>query len=375
MEIKINVIDIFDIKDPEKEALYLNALNLAFQKNFLKIYSFVKNFSSPSLAFSVLEKEKKINIDPLKEWKKLKENKIEFIPFWEDYYPSFLKEIPYFPFGLYFKSKIFSKKNFSELLASHPTLSVVGTRKASLYGKKVVEKLIKDLKDFNFIIISGLAYGIDSLVHKSCLKNNLLTFAVLASGLNNITPLSNYQLSEKILKKGALISEFPLNTPSLKQYFPWRNRIISALSLGTLVVEAPEKSGALITAHFALEQNKELFAIPGSIFDNNSKGCHQLIKNGAKLVENSNDIIEEFLLLSPLLKKSLKKLKKKSDIYPKLDEKEKIIYNFLSPEIPLSFDKIIEKINLTSEEALSILTELELKGLIKENNGFYLKIN
>lgn len=368
----------FDLKDHEKEAIALNVLNIAFQKNFLKIYNYLLNFGSPSKALSRFKKEKDFNIDPLKEWKKLKENKIEMIAFWEKEYPDILKEIPYPPLSLYFKSEIFSKKQFKELFKEYPFLSIVGTRRASEYGKKVVEKLIEELKEFNFIIVSGLAYGIDSLVHKNCLKNNLFNFAVLASGLDKITPSENTPLAKKILKKGGLISEFPLKTPSLKTYFPWRNRIISGLTLGTLVIEAPEKSGSLITARFALAQNREVFAVCGPIFNKNSSGCHQLIKNGAKLVEKGEDIVEELLSIFPSLK--LKTQNKNSKIKSKIEkenlsEKEKMIYNILSENTPLDLDKILKKIHLPAPEILSLLTELELKGLVKENNGFYQKIN
>ncbi|MGB9680924.1 MAG: DNA-processing protein DprA, partial [Minisyncoccia bacterium] len=172
-----------------------------------------------------------------------------------------------------------------------------------------------------------------------------------------------------------LISEYPLNTPSLKQYFPWRNRIISGLSLGVLIIEAPLKSGALITAHFALEQNREIFAVPGSIFNQKSSGCHLLIKNGAKLVEKAEDIIEDLIYYHPGLKEKIKNLSPQNNSFQTtLTNKEKQVLDILSCERPVSLDKILEKINLKTTEVLSILSELELKGLVKENQGLYTKI-
>ncbi len=372
-----NIFSNFKIEnlDLEKEAVYLNALNLYFQKNFLKIYSFLKEYPSFSSAFSSIEKKENIKIDPLKEWQKLKKTNIEFIPFWEKCYPNLLKEIPNPPLALYFLSKIFSKNNLSEIFSQYPSLAIVGTRKISEYGNKVTEKIIQELKNFNFLIISGLAYGVDACVHKNCLKNEIFNFAILASGLTNITPSSHFPLAKKIINKGGLISEYPLNTPSLKQYFPWRNRIISGLSLGVLIIEAPLKSGALITAHFALEQNREIFAVPGSIFNQKSSGCHLLIKNGVKLVEKAEDIIEDLMYYHPGLQEKIKDSCFKNNSFPiELTEKEKQILDILSREKPFSLDKILEKVNLKPTEVLSILSELELKGLVKENQGLYTKI-
>jgi DNA processing protein len=144
--------------------------------------------------------------------------------------------------------------------------------------------------------VSGLAYGVDTIAHKTALENKGKTVAILGSGINNIFPPINRKLAQEIIKNGALISEYSLKAPALKQYFPWRNRIISGLCLATIVIEAPEKSGALITARFALEQNREIFAIPGSIFNRNSFGTHSLIKQGAKLVSQIEDILEELKL-------------------------------------------------------------------------------
>ena len=163
----------------------------------------------------------------------------------------------------------------------------------SAYGKLVTKKLVKELVDYNFVIVSGLAEGVDTIAHKTALKNKGKTIAVLGSGLNKIFPYNNRKLAQEITKHGALITEYPLESPPLKHYFPWRNRIISGLCSAIIVIEAPERSGALITARFALEQNREVFAIPGSIFNKNSIGTNNLIKQGAKLVSKIEDILEE----------------------------------------------------------------------------------
>jgi len=266
-----------------KEKVYLNALNVTFKNNFLKLFPFLSSSQTFKKAWEKLSISQKENINPYEEWQKIKKQKIDFIISSDNKYPDLLKEISYSPSSLYIKG---------EIPEEMPCIAIVGTRKISAYGKLVTEKLVQELVRYNFIIVSGLAYGIDTIAHETALKNQGKTIAVLGSGLNNIYPYSNKRLSQEITKHGALISEYPLDTPALKSYFPWRNRIISGLSLATVVIEAPEKSGALITAQFALEQNREVFAIPGSIFNKNSIGTNNLIKQGAKLVFQIEDIFE-----------------------------------------------------------------------------------
>ena len=268
----------------QEEKIYLNALNVVFKNDFLKllpILSASKSFKDCWKKLSIKQKE---HIDPCNEWQKLQKQKIDFILPSENKYPYLLKEISYAPSSFYIKGKIPEKM---------PCIAIVGTRKISPYGKLVTEKLVQKLVYYNFVIISGLAYGIDTIAHKTALKNKGKTIAILGSGLNKIFPYSNRELAQEIIKHGALITEYPLESPPLKHYFPWRNRIISGLSLATVVIEAPERSGALITARFALEQNREVFAIPGSIFNENSIGTNNLIKQGAKLVSQIEDIFEE----------------------------------------------------------------------------------
>lgn len=255
-----------------------------------------------------------------------------------------------------------------------PPIAVVGTRKVSPYGKLVTEKFVQELIQYNFVIVSGLAYGVDTIAHKTALKNQGKTVAILGSGINNIFPTANIKLAQEIIKNGALISEYPLKAPALKPYFPWRNRIISGLCLATIIIEAPEKSGALITARFALEQNREIFAIPGSIFNKNSIGNHHLIKQGAKLVSQIEDILEELKLTNLFKNSKLKKIQKSPSVKFG-NEKEKNIYQLFSEENSLAIDKIIEKSNLSPEDVLIVLTTLEIKGLLKNIGGSYYSKN
>jgi len=337
-----------------EEKIYLNALNVAFKNNFLKLFPLLSSSQTFKNIWERLNISQKENIDIYKEWQKIEKQKIDFIISSDDKYPNLLKEISYSPSSLYIKGKISEES---------PCIAIVGTRKISTYGKLVTEKLVQELTRYNFIIVSGLAYGVDTIAHKTALKNQGKTIAVLGSGLNNIYPYSNTRLSQEIAKHGAIITEYPLEATALRHYFPWRNRIISGLSLATLVIEAPEKSGALITAQFALEQNREVFAIPGSIFNKNSIGTNNLIKQGAKSVSQIEDILEELNIQYTL------PITKDSPVLKFDNEQEKKIYQLLSKENSLAIDKIIEISNLSPKEALTILTTLELKEFIKNTDG------
>jgi len=268
----------------QEEKIYLNALNVVFKNEILKLLPILSSSKSFKNYWEKLNTKQKKFVNPYNEWQKLQKQKINFILSSENKYPYLLKEIPYPPLSLYIKGKIPEKM---------PCIAVIGTRKMSAYGKLVTKKLVKELVDYNFVIVSGLAEGVDTIAHQTALKNKGKTIAVLGSGLNKIFPYNNRKLAQEITKHGALITEYPLESPPLKHYFPWRNRIISGLCSAIIVIEAPERSGALITARFALEQNREVFAIPGSIFNKNSIGTNNLIKQGAKLVSKIEDILEE----------------------------------------------------------------------------------
>ena len=199
-------------------------------------------------------------------------------------YPSLLKEIPDPPPVIYLKGDMSVLQN--------SLLSIVGTRKPTPYGQMIASCWSKHLCQADLTLVSGLAIGIDTLVHEACVKQKRPTIAVLGNGLNSIYPLRNQQLGQKIIENGLLLSEFPLNFSPKAGHFPQRNRIISGLALFTLIVESTEKSGTLITASHAIEQNREVLVVPGSILSEQSIGCHRLIQQGARLVLSYEEILQ-----------------------------------------------------------------------------------
>ncbi len=265
-------------------------------------------------------------------------------------YPAILKEIPDPPKELYIKGEITAQDNLA--------IAIVGTRKYSQYGKQVTFDISGKLAKLGITIISGLAKGIDTFAHQAALENNGRTIAVLGSGLDkkSFYPSCNYHLGEKISQCGALISEYPPGTRGTQFTFPQRNRIISGMSLGVVVIEAPEKSGALITATLALEQNREVFAIPGSIYEKNSRGTNNLIKMGAKIVTCIEDILEELNLLH-LTEQSRRKIKPET-------EEEKILIEILSHH-PTHIDEIIQKSGLFASVVNATLMVMELKKIVR----------
>lgn len=271
----------------------------------------------------------------------------------DDNYPKILKEIHDPPKALYVKGGFSSKDEIA--------IGIVGTRNYTSYGKQVTENIAGDLAKTGITIVSGLAKGIDTWAHKAALERNGRTIAVLGSAVDSksVYPSCNRKLADKITENGAVISEYPQEVKSERWFFAQRNRIISGLSLGILVVEAPEKSGALITAACALEQNREVFAIPGSIYSKNSIGTNKLIQMGAKLVTKANDILEELNL--PLIEEEKKSFKPKT-------KQEEILLNILTKE-PIHIDEITKKSKLDTRLVSSTLIMLELKGIVKNTGG------
>ena len=243
-------------------------------------------------------------------------------------------------------------------------LTVVGTRMPSDYGKLIAERLCLKLASAGFSIISGLARGIDTLAHKAALSAGADTIAVFGCGLGHTYPPENIKLRRQIVEQGAIVSEFPIFMRPDRNNFPARNRILSGLALGTVVVEAAEKSGALITADFALEQGREVFAIPGNITSLKSRGTNSLIKAGAKLVDSPESILEELL---PAYGESLKA--KKENIEPELDnDQERKIFSLLSLE-GRHIDNLIENSNLSPAQVSATLLQMELRGLVRQLSG------
>ena len=271
-------------------------------------------------------------------------------------YPKLLKEIYSPPPLLYCQGRLEDEDGFN--------LAVVGTRKYSDYGRQITESIVKSLVKQGFTIVSGLAHGIDTLAHLAAIEAGGRTIAVLGTGLDrqSLYPSANRYLADKIiLNNGCLFSEFPPGTQPLRHHFPRRNRIISGLSIGVLVTEAGEKSGALITAAHALDQNREVFAVPGSIFSPTSVGPNKLIKSGAKTVTNAGDIIEALDLAQITAYIDNKK------IIPETEE-EKAIIPILSQE-PTHIDEIIRLTKLDTNVINSTLTIMEMKGMVRNLGG------
>jgi len=286
------------------------------------------------------------------EMEKLERYKVKALTCEDPRYPPKLKEIYDYPPLLYIRGNLMPRQD-------EPCLAVVGTRRPSIYGRQVAEEITTDLARSKITVISGLARGIDSIAHRAALGVGGKTIAVLASGLDIIYPAENARLAQAIMEQGALVSEHPLGIKPRAESFPLRNRIMSGLSLGVLVVEARERSGALITAFQALEQNREVFAIPGSILSPTSRGTNHIIQEGAKLVRNCTDIIEE-LNLSVAAPQQLEI----KEFLP-VNNVESAVLKQLTSE-PKHIDKICRHSGLTMPEVSSTLAILELKGIVKQ---------
>lgn len=311
---------------------------------------------------SALKKIEKI-FNAERELERCEKEGICLINILEDAYPVNLKEIYDPPLVLYVKGDISSFHKAA--------VAIVGSRLSSIYGEEVARRFASKLAGWGLTVVSGLARGIDSAAHRGALEIKGRTVAVLGSGIDVIYPKENRALFDEVAGRGALVSEFPLTTPPLKQNFPRRNRVISGLSLGVLVVEAHEKSGSLITVRSAIEQGREVYAVPGKLNAPMSRGTNQLLKDGAKLVLEPEDILSD---LEPQLKGLVKEpgaLDNKGEESPiKLGDKERKILSLLKEE-SLSADDIVERLGVSIREALSILTSLEIKGCVKKRQGVF----
>ncbi|MBN2409759.1 MAG: DNA-processing protein DprA [Candidatus Aminicenantes bacterium] len=247
-----------------------------------------------------------------------------------------------------------------------PSIAVVGARRPTPYGRAVAEKLARDLAARGLVIVSGLARGIDSIAHWGALDSGR-TVAVLGSGLDDIYPPENKGLFRKIAETGAVITEFPPRMPPLGFHFPLRNRIISGLSLATLVVEATRQSGSLITARLALEQNRDVMAVPGCLTSDLSRGTNWLIKSGAKLVESWEDVIEELPL--PLRESLLAPRAEEKREVPAMSPEEKKVFDRLSVATLTHIDELVEAADSSVSEMLGLLLSLEIKGLVRQVPG------
>lgn len=279
----------------------------------------------------------------------LGKHNVRLISILDEEYPDLLKFIYAPPIFLYIKGKILPKDNNA--------IAIVGTRKASNYGKLSTQKIASEIAKSGFTIISGLAYGIDGCAHNAALNVGGRTIAVFGTGLETVYPSSHRNLAERIAQNGALISEFPMGTKIETWNFPTRNRIISGMSKGTLVIEGGKKSGALLTAKMALDQNREVFAIPGNINSKNSEGPNYLIKLGAKIVTKASDILEEYQVQMQV---------DTEKITPKMNKNEEKIYKLLQQnEKNLNLDKMVEISNFSPAQLSVMLFNMEMKGIVK----------
>ncbi|MFA6296385.1 MAG: DNA-processing protein DprA [Patescibacteria group bacterium] len=346
---------------------YWNALNQNLRigaRRFKKLYTHFETMEqvwfADSLELSkagledkvidyILVKRPTISVDS--EMEKLEKENIHIITIKDKAYPKLLKEIYDPPALLYVRGELKEQDEFA--------ISVVGTRKISQYGKQVIPDIVHELASNKITIISGLALGADTFAHQAAIAASGRTIAVLGSGLDHqhIYPYCNKSLSEIVSQHGAVISEYPINTLPLKQHFPARNRIVSGMSLGILVIEAPSDSGALITAKFGLEHNRDIFAIPGSIYSQNSIGPNNLIKQGAKLITCAQDILDE---LNLSLATSYQQTK---EIVPESKEEE-ILLKIITKE-PVHIDKIVQQSKMPSSQVSATLTMMEMKGKVR----------
>ena len=307
----------------------------------------------------------KPHLDPNREMGKLVKENIWIVTQESKEFPAILKEIPQSPLALYGQG---SPSLLSLDTESRSRIGIVGTRKPTRYGSEAAEIITRELAARGIIIVSGLATGIDTIAHKSALDSKGKTIAVLGSGIDraSLFPRENRKLADKIVETGSLIvSEYPPGTPAFKENFPQRNRIISGMARGIIVVEAREKSGALITAGLALDQNRDVFAVPGSILSPTSFGTHALIQEGAKLVTSAKDIFAEWNIDYSE--------KTKTAHAAEISEKENKILALL--EEPLNVDAIKARIGLETGTIIASLSLLELKGLVRNLGGdMYQKI-
>jgi DNA processing protein len=327
---------------------------------------------SPSLARALqqpLSSEAQLHI--AKELEAVQTGRFSILTLADSQYPSRLKTIADPPPVLWCTGQLQDE--------DHHALAVVGSRKGSHIGRAFTRQLSGDLAALGFTIVSGLARGIDAAAHEGALASSGRTLAVLGCGIDRLYPPEHGPLRQRIEQHGAVLSEFPMGTPPHSYHFPQRNRVISGLSLGVIVTEATSRSGSLITARMALEQNREIFAVPGNVTNTLTRGPHRLIKEGAKLVESPFDIVEEILpMLEPSFRDRLEKqplMLQSQPSAPSLGPEEQRLFDGISLE-PVSLDDLISQGSYAPSEVMSILLSLEIKGLIKQIPGLqYIRVS
>lgn len=294
--------------------------------------------------------------DPSAEMNELRDAGTRVITFDDEDFPALLREIPMPPALLYVRGDL------SEMVLAR-MVGIVGTRGVTPYGRQIAERLAGDLARVGVTVVSGMAAGIDTIAHRAALEAGGKTVAVMGTGVDRVYPAANRGLAKDIEAGGALVTEFPPGTGPKREHFPQRNRIISGLSLGTVVVEAPERSGAIITAGYAGEQGREIMAVPGEVFSKASAGCHALIRDGATLVTSAEDVLEAIQALGEAMQLPLPVT---PPPLPPGDEGE--VVKLLSHKA-LQTDEIVRATELTAARVATLLTMLELKGIVRDMGG------
>lgn len=291
------------------------------------------------------------------------EGDIHFVPYYCGEYPQKLKELPSMPYALFVRGRLPAE--------DYPSAAIVGARRCSMYGEQAALSFGERLAENGFIIVSGMAKGIDGTAHRGALNGGGLTYAVLGCGVDICYPRENKGLYRDILKEGGILSEYPPGTMPLPMHFPARNRIISGLADMVLVMEARERSGSLITADMALEQGRDVYALPGPVTSELSRGCHRLIKQGAEILISADELLEDRGIPVRISDNVICKKSHKNKIM--LESKENLVYSKLDL-YPKSKEKILEETGLDAVEIMRVLIALELKGYIHEiSKNYYVR--
>jgi DNA processing protein len=337
-------------------AHFYNAIAIALESDYRSIAKIHEQYGSWEKAYIHLAGTMAVP-DPLVAWEGLIRAGIHLTLLEDPAYPQLLAEIPHPPFALYSRGSL-ARDSFL-------SFAIVGTRRATPEGRATARRFARELAQANFSIMSGLAFGIDCATHEGCLESGGSTVAILANGLDSVYPSTNGPLAEKILASGGMvISEYPPGSPPLPYRFLERNRIVSGLSRGVLVIESPIKSGSLATARFALEQNRDLFVVPGSIAHPNFFGSHALIRQGAELVTKPQEILEAY---------GVGREEDEEKEYEGASNEEKLILHALyESSVPIDVDKIIFLTKLEPRIANRTITFLLVKNIIKESGSGYI---
>uniref|UniRef100_A0A7C6AFG7 DNA-protecting protein DprA n=1 Tax=candidate division WOR-3 bacterium TaxID=2052148 RepID=A0A7C6AFG7_UNCW3 len=336
--------------------------------NETRLYALLERFRNPESILNAPPKELteivgseiagristlKVDDGIKRKWEIMERHQIKVVPYYAEEYPHWLKNILHFPPVLFMRGDI--------KLEDEIAIAIVGTRGATVYGKAIAEEFAGEFAQAGVCVVSGMARGIDTSAHWGSLKKNGRTIAVLGCGVDIVYPPENKNLLNEIIKNGAVVSEFNIGTKPLAQNFPKRNRIISGLSRAIVAIEAKEKSGVMNTVEWALQQNKEIYAIPGNIYSKTSAGTNRLIKEGATPVTSASEVLDYLGIRFTKKEREIKEVILNNEI-------EKKIWEGLSLE-PIYLDELKEKIDMPTSEILKVLLDLEIRGFVKQLPG------